>query len=132
MKDETLIAEDEMTFDQLTECDTLVFTPPLKIEWGAWKSNDGDDCGNIRVFVDYDFGLTDKFSPYKSIGKGWCYNDITKDTPLPEIVKAFVQYDLFHAFCHTPIDPNYSHLHWALYGNLKDRVKVIEAPIDFS
>jgi len=29
------------------------------------------------------------------------------------------------------MDPNYSHLHWAIYGNLKDRVKIIEAPIDF-
>jgi hypothetical protein len=128
MKDETLISEGEFTFDTLTECDTLMFNPPLKVKWSCWLN---EHTGR-HVYINYDFGLTDRFDPYKSIGSGWHYNEIQMDTPLPEIVKAFVQYDLFHAFCHTSCDPNYSHLHWALFGNLKDRVKVIESLIDFS
>ena len=35
-------------------------------------------------------------------------------------------FDLFHAFCHCSFDPNYTYLHWALYGNLKDRVTINE------
>jgi hypothetical protein len=35
-----------------------------------------------------------------------------------------VIFDLFHAFHHTNVDPNYSHYHWALYGNLKDRIEI--------
>ena len=130
MNEDTLIGEGDWVIDTITECDTLVFTPPLKIEWTAYR-NEHPLGPTTTVYVDYDFGLTDKFKPYASITGGWHYNDITINTPLPEIVKAFVQYDLFHAFCHTSMDPNYSHLHWAIYGNLKDRVKIIEAPIDF-
>lgn len=31
-------------------------------------------------------------------------------------------YDLAHAFFHHTDDPNYTYYHWALYGNLKDRI----------
>lgn len=118
-------AEGTFWFEWLEEADRLEFNLPLIVEWMAFIKDNV-----VTVYVDYDFGMTDKFRPYESIKGGWCYNDINEKTPLDEIVKSFVQYDLFHAFCHTPLDPNYSHLHWALYGNLKDRVKVIEAPID--
>ena len=37
-----------------------------------------------------------------------------------------VIFDLFHAFFHYNGDPNYNYYHWALYGNLKDRVKIGE------
>lgn len=119
--------EGTFSFEWLDECDQLIFNPPLEIEWRAWSKD-----GVVTVYVDYDFGLTDKFRPYESINKGWYYGGIDKDTPLADIVKEFIRYDLFHAFCHTSLDPNYGHLHWALYGNLKDRVTVIESPIDFS
>jgi len=118
-------AEGTFWFEWLEEADKLEFHLPLIVEWMASVKDN-----IVTVYLDYDFGLTYEFRPYESIKKGWCYNNIHEQTPLDEIVKSFIQYDLFHAFCHTSLDPNYSHLHWALYGNLKDRVKVIEAPID--
>ena len=35
-------------------------------------------------------------------------------------------FDLMHAFFHVSDDPNYDDYHWALYGNLKDRVEIGE------
>jgi hypothetical protein len=43
-----------------------------------------------------------------------------------DIVRRQVEFDLAHTFDHPNYDPNYSHTHWALYGNLKDRVDNIE------
>ena len=43
-----------------------------------------------------------------------------------DIIIKVLTFDLFHAFCHPCEDPNYSHYHWALYGNLKDRVDVYD------
>ena len=46
-------------------------------------------------------------------------NNIEK---IEDKVKRMAQYDLSHAFFHYKDDPNYTHYHWALYGNYKDRV----------
>jgi len=123
---EHLVAEGKFTFAWLDEGGRrLEFNPPLEVGWSAYNDN-RNDLNMLMVYVDYDFGMTDKFRPYSSMFHGWHYNGTTNDTPLDEVVKSFVQYDLFHAFCHTPLDPNYSHLHWALSGWLKDRVKIVD------
>ena len=44
-----------------------------------------------------------------------------------DIILKTLQFDLVHAFCHPVEDPNYTHYHWALYGNLKNRVILEEA-----
>ena len=86
-------AEGIFWFEWLEETDKLEFNLPLIVEWMAFIKDNV-----VTVYVDYDFGMTDEFRPYESIKGGWCYNDINEKTPLDEIVKAFVQYDLFHAF----------------------------------
>ena len=35
-----------------------------------------------------------------------------------------IKFDLMHAFFHCKCDPNYSLIHWALFGNLKDRAVI--------
>jgi len=123
---EHLIAEGKFTFAWLNECGRrLEFNPPLEVEWSAYNDS-RNDLNMLMVYVDYDFGLTDKFSPYSSMFHGWHYNGTTNDTPLDEVVKSFIQYDLMHAFFHCSDDPNYTHLHWALYGNLKDQTTIID------
>lgn len=131
MKKKIRVDGGEFIFDTIDEGGRkLKFNPSLKINWCAYKSCDRDG-EIITVYADYDFGMTDEFRPYESIYesifRGWGYNGITKETPLSEIVKSFVYYDLFHAFYHYDQDPNYSHLHWALWGCLQSRVTVIDA-----
>jgi hypothetical protein len=46
---------------------------------------------------------------------------------LEDILMYSIIYDLFHAFCHDPQDPNYSHYNWALCGWLKNRANVKES-----
>jgi hypothetical protein len=123
--DETLLEKGHFTIDKIDESGIrfLEFNPPLNIDWSFYPNS---MPGGRECFVDYDFGLTDRFRPYASIAMGWSYDDITMKTPISEVVKAFVKYELFHAFFHYQGDPNYSHLHWALSGHLKDRVKIID------
>jgi hypothetical protein len=87
----------------------ISFNPPLRVEYFV------DD--NKDVLVVYDFGMTDTFSikPDKNIHIG-------KTTDPAFGIEKTVEFDLFHAFMHTSDDPNYTHLHWALFAFLKDRV----------
>jgi hypothetical protein len=87
---------------------------------------------SIDVFIDpenkiahcsYDFGMTVKIPIEKE--KNYHYN-YTGDNPESDPFKtAFssIKFDLMHAFNHYNGDPNYTEVHWALFGNLKDRVK---------
>ena len=99
----------------------LVFDPPLRVEWSIWKEKDAS-----IAYVDYDFGLEFKINLDAQRKSAWGYNGVNKESTNEEIVTSIIRFDLFHAFTHYQGDPNYSHLHWALYGNLKDRCKVIE------
>ena len=131
-REDILLKEGEFVFTTIDEDGrSLQFDPPLKITWSCYRETkpmeDGEwSMKRTIVFVDYDFGMPDKFCPYDSIRNGWGYNGISLETPMEEIVKSFIKFDLFHAFCHYPLDPNYSHLHWALFGNLKEQTKVID------
>jgi hypothetical protein len=127
MLNEKIIARGEFEFGVIAEGNRKIDfgDKPLKIEWTAYK-NEHPLGPTTTVYVDYDNGMTDEFKPYSSIHSGWGYGGVTKDTPLEDIIKSFVKYDLFHAFFHISDDPNYSHLHWALYGNYKDRVDATE------
>ncbi len=121
-----LLKSGSFTFADLNEGNSVFikFIKPLVVDWSYYKMGDEE-----MVFVDYDFGLTDMFNPMASVKIGWGYDGVNKDTPLEDIIKAFVKFDLFHAFFHVPEDPNYSHLHWALKGWLNNRVEVKETEI---
>jgi DNA modification methylase len=64
-----------------------------------------------EIDVEFDFGLTTKIIISKSTEK--------------EIAKQII-FDIFHSFNHNQNDPNYDYYNWALYGNLKDRITIIE------
>ena len=65
-----------------------------------------DDCVSYR----YDFGMEDG----------------TLESITVKEIKEQIEFDLAHAFHHIKFDPNYSYKHWALYGNLKDRVDLFD------
>jgi hypothetical protein len=111
----------QMTLAKIEEgyC-TLEFTPPLVVEYYV-AAND------TLVHVSYDFGMgcyvptnPEKNFLLRKLGK------MKETSNVAQAIFRTVCFDLFHAFCHFQGDPNYSCLHWALYGNLKDRTKVVE------
>lgn len=89
------------------EDEKLIFTPPVKID--CWLVN------NNRAFIVFDFGLETE------IRISSFYLDL--HDPAEKRTKNTIEFELIHSFCHPPEDPNYSLLNWALYGNLKNRVK---------
>lgn len=112
------------TIVQITEgWDVLQFDPPLRVDWAVYKEDRGT---TTRAYIIYDFGMEQTCCPLALIGAGWSYGGINKDSSIEEVIKSVIRYDLFHAFTHYCGDPNYTYLHWALYGNLKNRCKVIE------
>ena len=94
------------------------FKEPVVVGWFGRYS---DDVGSW-VEYEYDFGMTCKFSFETSFFLG-----IKPEMSDEEVIRRLVEFDLAHAFDHPQEDPNYNYLHWALYGNLKNRFdKVLE------
>ncbi len=101
---------------------SITFNPPMRVDFSVWE-----EPGAKIDYVTYDFGMDFKINLDAQRRSWWSYGlDWKKDPSNEEIINAIVRFDLFHAFTHYQGDPNYSHLHWALYGNLKDRCKVTE------
>lgn len=99
----------------------LVINPPLVVEYFH------DDNDKNLIWIEYDFGMVDKF--YIDEKRNCLINKhfgVTNKSSIKERVKVNIIYDLQHAFEHCDMDPNYEHRHWALKGNLYDRVKIIE------
>jgi hypothetical protein len=70
--------------------------------------------------------MSDKVSIHKQYN--YLYN-YTNDNPECDPIKtafSVVKFDLMHAFHHVNCDPNYTHRHWALYGNLKNNVNAFD------
>lgn len=105
----------------LTEIDEgmrhIEFSPPL----GIAIFEGYEDEENDYVLIEYDFGMSLQFpiAPAKNFL-------MSEDDSIEDIVRKTATFDLFHAFFHTSLDPNYKPYHWALYGNLKDRVTLKE------
>ena len=76
------------------------------------------------IYVDYDFGMTVKETSNYITNPGFL--GICENTTVKDIVLRTVKFDIEHAFCHPSEDPNYTELHWAILGWLKDRVIVTE------
>jgi hypothetical protein len=106
--------------------DSLRFDPPLRVDWSVYcdKSHPAGDV--TTAYITFDFGLEYQINPISTKNSGWGYHGINEDSSIEEVTVSVIRYDLFHAFCHYQGDPNYTHLHWALYGNLKDRCKIVE------
>lgn len=84
---------------------------------------DTETHGYKVATFEFDFGMT------HSIALEVEHNCILRDfigATDEEKIAFDVIFDLFHAFFHPSVDPNYEDYHWALYGNLKDRVEIGE------
>ena len=117
MKEIKCEAEGKISFKQIKyagEIITFKKGQELKIEYLKYAGED-------FIAVVYDFGMVIKESCNKT---GFC--GINENTSIKEIVRKSVQYDVEHAFCHPDCDPNYTELHWAIKGWLKDRVIITE------
>jgi hypothetical protein len=111
--------EAEITITELYGLGGIIFKTPLKISVSVLK--DGD-----TAYVSYDFGMDQRIPVVKE--RNFLHN-YTGDNPECDPIKTVfstVKFDLMHAFHHYQGDPNYSHTHWALYGNLKDRVTTFD------
>ena len=107
-----------ITIHELWSIGHLLFPKePLKIEVFFGDESD-EDKSALTV---YDFGMEDRVPLKKE--NNWLYNYGGPNEELEPIKTVFssIKFDLMHAFFHYSGDPNYSHTHWALYGNLKER-----------
>ncbi len=126
MKEE-LIERGGRTLLQLREgLLTLTFDPPLRVDWSVFRDSSHPAGDITTAYVTFDFGMTYEILPIFTKNNGWGYNGVNKDSTIEEVIVSVIRYDLFHAFTHYQGDPNYTHLHWALYGNLKDNVTIHE------
>ena len=98
----------------------LIINPPLVVEYFR------DDNDKDLIWVEYDFGMADKFCIDEKRNCLLSFLGKNKKFSLKEKIKINVVYDLQHAFEHCDFDPNYTHKHWALKGMLWNRVKIIE------
>lgn len=94
----------------------LIFPNPLTLEVFL---GDNEDSSALVV---YDFGMEQRVPT--EIRQNFLHNYVKNNEECDpiKIVIATIKFDLMHAFFHYKGDPNYDHLHWALYGNLKGKV----------
>ena len=98
----------------------IEFKSPLVLE--CHYIGDKDHGHKVAAFT-FDFGMEHITSLTKE--HNFILRQYENKSDIEKIVIDVV-FDLFHAFFHTQYDPNYTDYHWALYGNLKDRVKIGE------
>lgn len=110
--------EGELVFSSFYEDgrDYLLTKEPIIVRWFRWLENDEN-----MATIEFDFGMSYDISLDKNF-----FKIFLKETSPLEIIKKTIIFDVMHSFFHCNQDPNYTHLHWAIYGNLKDRVYVCE------
>ena len=113
---QNIIPNQEFVFTTIWEgSSSITFNPPLKIDAYLIKDNDTE-----QVNVNFDFGLSYDFGLYPFYLTNYVGDWMDR-------TKKIVEFELFHSFisgCN--LDPNYSTLNWALYGNLAHRVIFVE------
>lgn len=92
---------------------TVSFNPPLII-------NGFIEQGGNEALYWYDFGMECKVSVDPEFNFLTNYRENKNKDPIQTVLNT-IKFDLVHAFNHYNGDPNYGSLHWALFGNLKDR-----------
>jgi hypothetical protein len=91
----------------------IIFSPSLDVEYFQLEE--------FIYEVSFDFGMNFTFNVDSPITRD-CIDPLDK-------LRRIIEFELMHSFFHFKHDPNYSILNWALYGNLKDRVKCEEREI---
>jgi hypothetical protein len=119
---------DRITLPQIiSEEDRRIrFKDKLSLEWAVAEDHET----HVVVDITFDFGMSFLWNVKKD-GKGGFQTFLQENLTLKEAIQKDTEFSLFHAFFHTPDDPNYDISHWALYGNLKDRVDLAEDDEEF-
>lgn len=120
----------EMEIFELHSIGSLVFdrVKPLKLDISVSvniKTNISETANAC-----FDFGLDYKIPLLKENNFLYDYAGLNDGLDPMKTVFAVIKFDLMHAFFHYDGDPNYTHLHWALRGMLKDRAFVTEHECD--
>ena len=122
--DQKLVAVEKgkIVLNKIEELGTVIFKEnPLVVKFFIVVKN--------VAHIEYDFGMTDEVN--LSIKENYFiksgYRGLSKESTAKEIITAMICYDIGHAFFHYELDPNYTKLHWALKGWLKDRVETYES-----
>ena len=102
----------EFSLTEVRQLGIVQFNEPLLIEWAL----DEKDRNLAHVAYNTPHGTIWDECPLTA-----AHNFIARDGGTPEeIIKATVEFDIAHAFWHFPDDPNYTKLHWALWGALHE------------
>jgi hypothetical protein len=92
----------------------LLFNPPLIV-------NGSIEVDGEIAYYDYDFGMSDKVCVNRQDNYLYNYDNANAESNILKTILNTIKYDLQHAFNHIDMDPNYSHTHWALRAELRDR-----------
>ena len=106
--------EFEFVIKELYGYGTLIFNPPLIVD--GYMEVDGE-----IAYYDYDFGMSDKVCVNRQDNCLYNYDNANADANILKIILNTIKYDLHHAFNHIDMDPNFTHTHWALRAELRDR-----------
>lgn len=104
----------EFVIKELCGYGTLIFNPPLIVD-GCMEVD-----GEI-AYYDYDFGMSDKVCVNRQDNFLYNYDNPNADANILKTILNTIKYDLHHAFNHIDMDPNFTHAHWALRAELRDR-----------
>lgn len=109
----------------------LKFKEPLKVDAYFYNSDGDYETGTVdNATIRYDFGMYDTIPLSKGDNMHVNYMTRNPDADLAIFVFNTIALDIMHAFFHYVGDPNYNHTHWALFGNLKDRVEVCKDALE--
>ena len=92
----------------------LLFNPPLIV-------NGSIEVDGEIAYYDYDFGMSDKVCVNRQDNYLYNYDNANAESNILKIILNTIKYDLHHAFNHIDMDPNFTHTHWALRAELRDR-----------
>lgn len=92
----------------------LIFNPPLVVD-GCMEVD-----GEIAYYT-YDFGMSDKVCVNRQDNFLYNYDNANAEANVLKTILNTIKYDLHHAFNHIDMDPNFTHTHWALRAELRDR-----------
>ncbi len=98
------------------EGEVIEFDPPVYIDVVENEPSDYFSQPNYRFIWDFGMVVPISLRDFYKIG----------DSFLKEKARKRIDFDLCHTFFHPQQDPNYSVLNWALYGNLKNRIKSLD------
>jgi len=104
----------EFVIRELYGYGVLLFNPPLIVD--GYMEVDGE-----IAYYDYDFGMSDKVCVNRQDNFYYSSDNPDSESDAIKTILNTIKYDLQHAFNHIDMDPNYSHTHWALRAELRDR-----------